>query len=93
MNLVCDEGVERRIVERLRELGHEVLYVAELDPGIDDPAILAIATELNAPLVTNDMDFGELSIPAATGHERRYPSATGWPVQRGEGKRSDVCTA
>lgn len=60
MNLVCDEGVERPIVEYLREQGHHVLYIAELEPGIGDQAVLAKAAELNAPLVTNDKDFGEL---------------------------------
>lgn len=60
MNLVCDEGVQRPIVEQLREHGHHVLYVAELDPGIDDDVILERANALHAPLVTIDKDFGEL---------------------------------
>ena len=60
MNLVCDEGVERPIVEYLREQGHHILYIAELDRGISDQRVLTRAAELNAPLVTNDKDFGEL---------------------------------
>ena len=60
MNLVCDEGVERPIVEHLREQGHHVLYIAELDPGIRDQEVLARAAELDAPLITTDKDFGEL---------------------------------
>ena len=60
MKLLCDEGVQRAIVEHLRREGHDVLYVAELDPGIDDDAVLARAANLNAPLVTTDKDFGEL---------------------------------
>ncbi|MGH7471758.1 MAG: DUF5615 family PIN-like protein [Longimicrobiales bacterium] len=60
MNLVCDEGVERQIVEQLREDGHSVVYVAELDPSIPDPDVLALSVEQAAPLVTNDKDFGEL---------------------------------
>ena len=60
MNLICDEGVERQIVERLRADGHGVLYVAELAPGTSDNEILARATAVGAPLVTRDKDFGEL---------------------------------
>jgi predicted nuclease of predicted toxin-antitoxin system len=60
LNLFCDEGVPRPIVEHLRREGHHVLYVAELDPSIDDEAVLARAVELAAPLVTTDKDFGEL---------------------------------
>lgn len=60
MNLVCDEGVPRPIVEHLRADGHHVLYVAELDPGIRDDEVLARTTALAAPLLTTDKDFGEL---------------------------------
>ncbi len=31
MNLMADECIDRHIVARLREEGHEVLYVAEMD--------------------------------------------------------------
>jgi len=60
VNLVCDEGVESSIVAHLREQGHEVLYIAELDPSISDDAVLAWADDAHAPLITNDKDFGEL---------------------------------
>lgn len=60
MNLLCDEGVERPIVEHLRGQGHQVVYVAELEPGISDDVVLAQAAEFAAPVVTNDKDFGEL---------------------------------
>jgi predicted nuclease of predicted toxin-antitoxin system len=60
LNLVCDEGVERQIVEHLRVQGHHVVYVAELEPGIPDDMVLSKAVELSAPLITNDKDFGEL---------------------------------
>ena len=33
MQLLCDEGVDRQIVERLRADGHVVSYVAGLSPG------------------------------------------------------------
>ena len=60
MNLMCDESVERPVVERLRADGHSVVYVAELSPGITDHEVLVQANTLSAALVTNDKDFGEL---------------------------------
>jgi predicted nuclease of predicted toxin-antitoxin system len=60
MTLLCDEGVQRPVVEQLRIEGHDVLYVAELEPGVEDEVVLTRAAELHAPLVTTDKDFGEL---------------------------------
>ncbi len=60
MNLLADEGVDFPVVQRLRNDGHEVLYVAEMDPGISDEKVLAAANEKNALLLTGDKDFGEL---------------------------------
>jgi hypothetical protein len=45
MNLLADESLDRQIVERLRLDGHEVLYVAELEPGLTDEQVLARANE------------------------------------------------
>jgi predicted nuclease of predicted toxin-antitoxin system len=60
MNLVADEGVDRRIVEQLRQDGHDVVYVAELTPSIADDEVLQQANDRHAPLVISDKDFGEL---------------------------------
>ncbi|MEX2375946.1 MAG: DUF5615 family PIN-like protein [Dehalococcoidia bacterium] len=60
MKLLCDEGVERQIVEALRASGHAVTYVAEMSPGVSDDDVLELATEEQALLVTSDKDFGEL---------------------------------
>lgn len=60
MNLVADEGVDRQIVELLRQEGHEVTYIAELDPGIGDEVVLGLAGRAGSLLVTADKDFGEL---------------------------------
>lgn len=60
MNLLADEGVDRPIVERLRQEGHTVLYIAEMSPGIADDTILAQANATYALLLTLDKDFGEL---------------------------------
>lgn len=34
MNFIADENVERQIVARLRQDGHQVFDVANMDPGI-----------------------------------------------------------
>jgi predicted nuclease of predicted toxin-antitoxin system len=60
MNLAADESVDRTIVERLRLDGHQVAYVAELDPGIKDDQVLGQANSQGAMLLTTDKDFGEL---------------------------------
>jgi len=60
MNLLADEGVDKPIVEQLRQNGHDVLYVAEMEPGIPDEMVLQRANEHQALLVTQDKDYGEL---------------------------------
>lgn len=60
MNLVCDESVDRPVVDRLRADGHSVVYIAETNAGFVDEDVLAQANALGAPLVTCDTDFGEL---------------------------------
>jgi predicted nuclease of predicted toxin-antitoxin system len=57
---VADEGLDRPIVQRLRQDGHEVFYVAEMEPGISDDQVLDLANERGALLMTLDKDFGEL---------------------------------
>ena len=57
---MADEGVDRQIVERLRDDGHEVAYVAELAPGMPDDAVLDQAQRTGAVLLNADKDFGEL---------------------------------
>ena len=60
MNFVGDESVGRQIVERLRDDGHSVWYVAEMAPSITDDEVLQFANKGSAPLITSDKDFGEL---------------------------------
>lgn len=60
MKLVADESVDWPIVERLRNDGHTVLYVAELAPGITDDEVLNLANDQDSLLLTADNDFGEL---------------------------------
>lgn len=60
MKLLADEGVDRQLVVHLRQKGHEVLYIAELEPGIDDVLVLEQAGKSGSLLLTADKDFGEL---------------------------------
>ena len=60
MILLADENLDRSVIARLRQHGHEVLAVAEMEPGIEDRVVLSRANERNALLVTEDKDFGEL---------------------------------
>ncbi len=45
MNLLADESVDRQIVERLRQDGYNVLYIAEVEPSISDAAVFDRANE------------------------------------------------
>ena len=60
MKLLADEGVDAAIVALVREDGHDVVYVAELSPGITDEAVLELANGDERVLLTVDKDFGEL---------------------------------
>ena len=60
MNLLADENIDRQIVERLRQDGHDVLYIAEVEPSISDNVVFDRANEKLALLVTADKDFGEI---------------------------------
>jgi predicted nuclease of predicted toxin-antitoxin system len=58
--LVADESVDFRIGEKLRSSGIDVYAITEQSPSIVDEDVLNIALQLNAPLLTEDKDFGEL---------------------------------
>ena len=60
MKFVADESVDFPIVERLRQDGHSVWAVVEMDAGIADDLVLDHANQQNAVLLTADKDFGEL---------------------------------
>jgi predicted nuclease of predicted toxin-antitoxin system len=60
VKLLADESVDAPIVERLRLDGHEVVYVTEVSPGIEDDQVLNTANKNQSLLLTGDKDFGEL---------------------------------
>jgi predicted nuclease of predicted toxin-antitoxin system len=68
VNFLADEGIDRQIVARLRQEGHRVLYVAEMEPGLSDESVLDVANRERALLLTADKDFGEIVF-----RQRVYP--------------------
>src|SRR5687767_3136490 len=60
MDILADERVDGPVVIRLRKDGHNVQYVAEMDPGIADKEVLRLASDETTLLLTADKDFGEL---------------------------------
>jgi predicted nuclease of predicted toxin-antitoxin system len=60
MNFLADESVDGPVVVRLREDGHDILSVAEMEPGLPDETVLTMANQRDALLLTADQDFGEL---------------------------------
>jgi predicted nuclease of predicted toxin-antitoxin system len=67
MNFVADESVDQPIVTRLRQEGHSVLAVVEMEPSISDEIVLDLANRQGMLLLTGDKDFGELVF-----RDRRY---------------------
>jgi predicted nuclease of predicted toxin-antitoxin system len=60
MKFFADENVALLIVQWLRQMGHDVLYAAEADPGQDDAIWLHRAEQSERLIVTADKDFGDL---------------------------------
>jgi len=60
MVLLADENIDKEIVDGLRLDGYEILYIAEMEPGITDDKVLKLANDTNALLLTFDKNFGEL---------------------------------
>jgi predicted nuclease of predicted toxin-antitoxin system len=57
---LANENIPAPTVAVLRASGHDVLFIAESNPGIDDTTVLALAREEGRWLVTFDRDYGEL---------------------------------
>ena len=55
MKFVADESVDFPIVERLRQDGHSVWAVVEMDSGISDDLALDHANRQNAVLLTAEV--------------------------------------
>ncbi|HMQ45862.1 MAG TPA: DUF5615 family PIN-like protein [Saprospiraceae bacterium] len=58
---LADESVDFRLVKSLRLSEYDVEAVIETHAGITDEEVLELANKLNAILITEDKDFGELT--------------------------------
>lgn len=58
---LADESVDFRIVKSLRNDGYQIEAIVELESGIEDDDVLKMAMGLEAILLTEDKDFGELT--------------------------------
>jgi predicted nuclease of predicted toxin-antitoxin system len=62
MRFLADENVSRRVVERLRADGHDVIAVAQSGQGASDKHVVEMANAEGRILITEDRDFGELVV-------------------------------
>ncbi|RKU29283.1 hypothetical protein C6495_14400 [Candidatus Poribacteria bacterium] len=60
MRFLADENIPAQIVKAISSSGHDVLWIQEIDPAIDDRRVLSHATDGQRTLITFDKDFGEL---------------------------------
>ena len=61
MKILADANVESLIVKRLREDGHDVTFMSEIAPRVEDQDVLRRAVREKRVLLSNDLDFGELT--------------------------------
>jgi len=62
LRLLADENVDPRLIDWLRDEGHDVLAVKTSSPGAADEALVATAIHESRVVLTRDKDFGELAI-------------------------------
>jgi len=60
VKLVLDESIERQVADALKSEGYEIWYIPDMERGISDDKVLALAILNEALLLTADKDFGEL---------------------------------
>lgn len=57
--ILADEGLNGNLVKALRADGYEVVWVRELNSGMADRDIVALARQNSQVIITEDKDFGE----------------------------------
>lgn len=60
MKFIADENLGSAVPKFLRDLGIDIIAVADMDAGKPDPDILSLANSQQRILITLDKDFGEL---------------------------------
>jgi predicted nuclease of predicted toxin-antitoxin system len=61
VNILADENIARLVVDGLKELGHHVLWIAEMAPGIADTEVIKIAKKEQCFLLTADKAFAAIA--------------------------------
>ena len=59
---LADESVDYRIISALRHQGFKIYSIADISPGMNDSDVLSYCFENNCILISEDKDFGELTI-------------------------------
>ena len=62
MRILVDECIPRQLVEALRLDVHDVIWAQHVCAGGDDTLVLARAAAEDRILLTEDRDFGELTV-------------------------------
>jgi predicted nuclease of predicted toxin-antitoxin system len=62
---LVDECVDVALVEQLRDLGHDVIYMSDVAPRATDTEVMKRADQENRILLTEDKDFGDLAFRQA----------------------------
>lgn len=69
--ILADENLWPGAIAALQALGHDVVWIRDEAPGIDDERVLALAQTERRLLITQDKGFGDLvfarSLPANYG--------------------------
>jgi len=60
LRFLLDANVQMAVAQALRQDGHDVLRVSEVNARMPDSQVLDLASKQDRILVTNDKDFGEL---------------------------------
>lgn len=60
LKFLADESLEYSIVLWLRELGYDVISIAEDFDSVEDKKVLEKASREERIIITNDKDFGDL---------------------------------
>lgn len=58
---LANENIQQEVVDAVRQAGYDVKWIKEIQPGIDDDAVLQISLTENRVLLTFDKDFGEMA--------------------------------
>jgi predicted nuclease of predicted toxin-antitoxin system len=61
VRFLADESCDFTVVNALRNAGHDITAIAEINPGVEDDVVLALARSEVRVLLTEDKDFGLLA--------------------------------